>query len=277
MTSSPVVIGVVSDCHTNSQLGLCPPEGVALDEGGRYMPNKAQLWTWECWEDYHAKLQSLRKALKAKLVYVTNGDAFDGDHHGTAQIITRNTENQAFIAERVFSVPKKLKADEYHVVRGTTIHVGEGGASEEALAKYFGIEQDETTRMRSVWHLRLQVYGREVDLQHHCSVGGLPWTRPGGVARLAFRHMAERFGAGLKPADIIIRSHVHVHGDSYGMHQTRAIITPAWQLKTSHGHKVAPESIADIGGIAIVVEPGGEYEVKKYLYQPSLPEPRKVA
>lgn len=271
----PVVIGINSDEHANSQLGLCPPEGVALDEGGRYMPNKAQLWTWECWEDAHAKLDALRKTLKAKLIYVNNGDANDGDHHGTSQIITRNLENQAYIAERVFSVPKKLKADEYYVVRGTTVHVGEGGSSEEALAKYLGVPPDEN-HTRSVWHLRLMVYGIEVDCQHHCSVGGLPWTVAGGVARLAYKHRAERLDAGLKPADIIVRSHVHKPLDSYDAHGTRALITPPWQVKTSHGHKVAAESIPKIGQYAIVIHPDGQYEVKKWLYQPDLPAMRKV-
>jgi hypothetical protein len=274
--SQPVVVAVTADQHTGSQLGLCPSEGVRLDEGGEYRPTKAQLWTWEKWLEYHAAIAQLRKSLKAKLIYVSNGDAVDGDHHGTSQIITRNVESQAYIAHRVFSVPKDLKADEYHVVRGTTIHVGEGGASEEALAKHLKAQRDPVSESWSVWHLRLHIYGRELDFQHHCSVGGLPWTVAGGVARLAFRHRVERIEAGLRPADLIIRSHKHTHLDSYDAHKTRAIVTPAWQLKTSHAHKVAPESIADIGGIAVVVEPDGQYAVQKWLYQPTLPQPRQV-
>lgn len=273
----PVVVAVTSDQHTNSQLGLCPVEGVTLDEGGEYHPSIAQRWLWDNWLDYHAKIAELRRELKAKLIYVSNGDAFDGDHHGTSQIISRNVESQAYIAHQVFAVPKALKADRYYVVRGTTVHVGEGGASEEALAKHLGCARDPVRNMRSQWHLRLQIHGVELDFQHHCSVGGLPWTRAAALARLAFRHWVERTKRNLKPASLLVRSHVHLHGDSYGAHKTRAIVTPAWQLKTSHAHKVAPDSIADVGGIAIVIWPDGRYEVRDYLYEPSLPEPCVIA
>lgn len=272
--NQPVVIGVSSDEHTNSTLGLMPPEGVKLDEGNPVLPNKPQLWMWEKWLDFHEGLNQWRRELKAKLVYVNNGDAADGNHHNTTQIVTGNEESQAYIAQRVFSVPKGLKPDAIYVVRGTTVHVGEGGASEEALGKWLGAKRDPESDLWSVWHLRLQYHGVEIDFQHHCSVGGLPWTRAGGVARLAFAHMAERWEAGLKPADIIIRSHKHVHGDSGFAHKTRAIITPAWQLKTAFAHKVAPNSIASIGSIGIAVFPDGHYEVRKWLYQPALPEVR---
>lgn len=272
----PVLIAVTSDQHSGSQIGLCPSQGVRLDEGGEYHPNKAQLWLWDNWLDYHAKIAALRKALGAKLIYVCNGDALDGDHHGTSQIITRNQESQAYIAHEVFSVPKALKADAYYVVRGTTVHVGEGGATEEALAKHLRAERSDTDAW-SVWHLRLDVHGRELDFQHHCTAGGQPWTAAAGIARLAMKHKMARIEAGIKPADLIIRSHIHNHLDSYDIVSgTRAIVTPPWQLKTSHGHKVAPENIPVVGGIAIVVQPDGEYTVKKYLYQPSLPQLRTV-
>lgn len=271
-----IIIAVTSDQHTNSTVGLCPAEGVRLDEGGTYQPSKAQLWLWDCWLNFHRQVRELRKKHKAKLVYVLNGDFFDGDHHATTQIITRNVESQAYIAHRTASVIKDLQADEVHVIRGTTVHVGEGGASEEALGKHLGAVRDTDTECWSTWHRRLTVYGKEFDFQHHTSVGGLPWTVPGGVARLAFRHWVERLQAGERPADVIIRSHKHVHSDSYGAHQTRAIVTPAWQLKTSFAHRVAPESIADVGGIVILVGPTG-YEVRNILFKPSLPQPRVVA
>lgn len=275
--SQPVIVAVTSDHHTNSTLGLMPPEGVKLDEGNPVLPNKPQLWSWEKWLEYHEGINSLRRKHKAKLVYVSNGDACDGNHHGTTQIITANEESQAYIVQRVFGVVKGLKPDEIYVVRGTTAHVGEGASTEEALAKWLGANRDPESDAWSTWHLRLHIHGRELDFQHHCSVGGLPWTRSGGLARLAYKHMCERQDAGTKPADVIIRSHKHVHGDSYDMHRTRAIVTPAWQFKTAFAHKVATESIADIGGIAIVIHPDGQYEVKKWLFQPSLPQPRVIA
>ena len=38
---------VVSDLHCGSTLGLCPPEGVQLDDGGQYLPSAAQKALWD--------------------------------------------------------------------------------------------------------------------------------------------------------------------------------------------------------------------------------------
>ena len=278
MTKRAVVVAVTSDQHANSTLGLCPTEGVQLDDGGFYHPSKAQRWTWRCWLDFWKRVAAVRKEQDADLVCVFNGDAVDGpDHHGTSQVISRNVEVQSYVAGRVFSIPQGLKPERMYMVRGTEVHVGQSASSEEALAKSLQCERA-ATRTWSHWHLILLVHGRLFDFQHHASVGGLPWTRPGGVARLAFRHWVERTQRNLRPADVMFRSHLHVHGDSFGHHKTRAIITPAWQLKTSHAHKIAPESIADIGGIIATIHPDRRrrIEVEPVLYEPRLPTPQKV-
>lgn len=277
MAGKPVLLAVTSDQHANSTLGLCPEEGVQLDDGGFYHPSKAQRWTWECWLDFWLKVKARRKALKAGLVCVFNGDAVDGDHHQTSQIISRNMEVQGYVASRVFSIPQALTPDRMYMVRGTEVHVGPSGSSEEALAKAIGCQRDPETQNWSHWHLMLEAYERLFDFQHHASVGGLPWTRAGAVARLAFRHWVERTQRGLRPADILFRSHLHLTDDSYGAHKSRAIITPAWQLKTSHAHKIVPESIADIGGHLVTVWPDGRLDVEPILYEPALPVPQRIA
>lgn len=272
-----MVVAITSDQHANSTLGLCPDEGVQLDDAGFYLPSKSQLWTWDCWNRYWQTVDRIRTELQAdELICVYNGDAVDGDHHNTSQIISRNMEVQGYIASRVFSVPKALNPSRMYMIRGTEVHVGPSGSSEEALAKSLGCVRDPETQNWSYWHLQLDIYGRLFDFQHHASVGGLPWTRPGAVARLAFRHWVERTQRLLRPADVLVRSHLHVHGDSYGAHRTRAIITPAWQLKTSHAHKVAPESIADIGGIIAIVYPTGRVEIEDVLFEPAQPEPHRI-
>lgn len=267
----PVLLAITSDQHSNSTIGLCPPQGTRLDDGGTYQPSVPQRWLWDNWLDFHARVAELRRALKARLVYVVNGDAFDGDHHETTQIITRDEDSQAYIATEVFGVVRDLKPDQMHVVRGTRVHVG---SKEEGLGKFLGAVRDPVTKNWSAYHVRLNLNGLRVDCQHHTSVGGLPWTMPGGVARLAFRTRVEYLDRGLTPPDLIIRSHKHVHCDSYDAHKTRAIVTPAWQLKTEFGHRVAPDSIADVGGLIVVIQPDGRYEVRKYLYTPALPEER---
>ena len=72
--------------------------------------------------------------------------------------------------------------------------------------------------------------------------------------------------------DLAIRSHRHQYGDSFAAFPTRVIQTPAFQLKTAFGHKVAANNIADIGGILLLLHPDGQHEVTPVLFQPSLPK-----
>lgn len=244
---------------------------MVLDDGGRYDPSKAQRWTWGCWTDYWSAVAVLRKRHKASLYAVFNGDAFDGDHHNTSQIITRHPEPAAYIADRVFGVPRDLKPDRTFIVRGTETHTGPSGASEEAFARSIRAEKDPETERWSWWRLRLEVHGVRFDFAHHGRVGTRPWTRVNAVAALAAEVFYEHTANGYPYPHLAVRSHRHVYGDSFTAHPTRVIQTPAWQLKTSFAHKVATESLADIGGIVVLVQPDGEYEVIRKLYKPELP------
>jgi len=272
VTNRPTLIAVVSDLHANSTIGLCPPEGVQLDDAGFYHPSKSQSWLWDCWEDYWQQIKARQKAAKADLIIVCNGDAVDGDHHQTSQIISRNMEVQGYVASRVFDVPLALSPSHLFIVRGTEVHVGPSGSSEEALAKSLKAERSTETQNWSHWELPLLIHGCRLNFQHHASVGGLPWTKPGAIARLAFRIWVDYLQRGEDAPHLAIRSHLHNYMDSYGSHPTRAIITPAWQLKTAHAHKVVPESIADIGGLAIMVDVKGGYQVDPILYRPARPQ-----
>jgi hypothetical protein len=252
-------------------LGLCPPEGVRLDDDGAYNPSKAQRWLWANWLDYWAAVKATRDAHKAELRCIYNGDLSEGDHHGTSQIISRNPEPAAYVSERVFSVPGDLKPDRSFVIRGTEAHVGPSGATEEAWARRMKAEKNPETKTWSWWHLRFQVHGVRFDFQHHGRTGGRPWTRAGVVGALAAEIFYEHARCEIPYPHVAIRSHRHTYADSHDAHPTRVIQTPAWQLKTAHAHKVVPESIADVGGIIVTVQPDGQYEVRTKLYRPELP------
>jgi hypothetical protein len=243
---------------------------VRLDDDGTYQPSKVQHWLWACWEDYWATAATMRRRAKALLYTEFNGDFFDGDHHHTSQIVSRNPEPCAYISDRVLSVPHKLKPDRTFFVRGTETHVGPSGASEEALARRKKAERNPATRTWSWWHLR--------------TMGQRPWTEASVVSLLAaqifYEHSRQRakrlrIQPEQKAPDthphFAIRSHLHKHHDTAEAHPTRVIATPAWQVKTAYAHKVVPESLADVGGILILVEPNGQVEVVTKLYTPELP------
>lgn len=243
-----------------------------MDDGGTYRPSKPQVWLWECWERYWKTVAAARKAAKADLWVIYNGDCTEGDHHHTSQIISRNPDAQRYVADRVFGVPGALKPDRLFMVRGTEAHTGTAGSAEEALAKALGSERDEETGTWSRWRLRLMVHGLLVDCQHHGRMGQRPWTEQTIVATLAAQVFYEHARRGLRHPDLAFRSHLHRYADSGDAHPTRVVQTPAWQLKTSHVHKVAAESIADIGGVIAVIRPDHPPEIKKWLVLPALPK-----
>lgn len=271
----PVLIAVTSDQHCNSTVGLCPVPGPRLDDGGIYTPSFPQQWLWDNWLRFWGSVQELRRKHNARLVCVFNGDLVDGDHHGTTQIISRNLEVQAWVADEVFHVPMKLRPEEVWVVRGTEVHTGPSGSHEEALARR--LNANRTADAWSHWALALEYHGLLVSFTHHGRIGTTPWTRTNPVNANAVRIWTEHLAAGWKPPTLCFRSDRHVVADSFEHCPVRVIQTPAWQLKTAFAHKVAPESIADVGGVIALVWPDGTYDIRKELYRPEQPKPANVA
>jgi hypothetical protein len=268
----PVVLAITSDLHANSTIGLCPNERIRLDDGGYYEPSKVQAWLWENWLDYWREVAAERDRQKARLWNLFNGDLFEGtSHHGTTQVVSSHPEPQSYIADRVFSVPRALRPERVFVVRGTEAHVGPSGASEEAFARSIKAEQDPGSKRWSWWHLRLEVFGVRIDAQHHGRTGARPWTRSTGASTLAAEIFYEHAARGIPHPHLAIRSHKHTYIDTFSAHPVRLLATPSFQLKTAFGHKVVPESIADVGGYIVTIFPDGTYDVRVKLYQAELP------
>jgi len=268
---------VLSDPHCGSILGLCPPEGVHLEEGATYLPSPAQRWLWDCYQQDLAAIDALITQHNARFLLVLNGDLFDGRVKDTPQILSPHPEAQAYVGERVFGELKARNPEKVYIVRGTEAHVGPAGASEEAFAHGIHAERNPSTDAWSWWVLQLELFGKLLDFRHHPGTSGrLPWTQAAGVSRLAFLIWSEHSLKGERAPDVAIRSHVHVAGDSGDAYPTRAIITPAYQTKTSYVHKVAPESISTIGMTALVVHPSGQIDVHKLHHPVRNPEPVRL-
>ena len=55
------IVVCAGDIHCGSTVGLCPPEGLELDDGGMYEPNKSQRWLWDNWEKAWAVIKSVKR------------------------------------------------------------------------------------------------------------------------------------------------------------------------------------------------------------------------
>lgn len=261
-------IVVVSDLHCGSTLGLCPPI-VTLDNGSEYHHSKSQAWMWERWVERFKP--AVAKAKRGGASYlILNGDLVDGNHHGTTQILSGNPCAQAQAALESIAVLTALKFDHIFVIRGTGAHSGPSGASEEGIGEVVGAERDPDTHTSSWWVLRLEIDGVRFDFRHHGRAGQRPWTEASIAAYLAHQIWMEHARRGLRHPDVAVRSHVHKFSDSHDAAPTRAIVTPSWQIKTEFAHKVATESIADIGGLIFTVKDGVfSSSGREHLYLPT--------
>ena len=266
------------DTHCGSTVGLCPPEGIPLDDGGMYMPNKGQEWLWNNWEEAWAKIKSVkRKNRQAKLHLVINGDLTDGDHHRTTQIATGHEGVHIHCAMEVLRVPLALKPDSIHILRGTPAHVGRAGGMEEGLAKAlksqgWKVVEDPDTGNASSYHRLIKVGDLTFDIKHHGRMGRRAHTK-GPYMRwyaqdIFFNYLMDKE----TPPDLAIRSHFHQFTDSGKIHKikTRAVALPAWQLATEYVHRVA-ESLADVGLVWFEINDDDDYTMRTLLFKPERP------
>ena len=271
------IVVCVGDTHCGSTVGLCPPEGLELDDGGMYEPNKSQNWLWDNWEMAWGVIKSVkRKNRKAKLHLVLNGDLIDGAHHRTTQIASGLTGVHMSCAIESLRVPLALKPQSIHILRGTPSHVGRAGGAEEGIARALSAQGwkvvgDPDTGNKSSYSRLIQIGPVLFDIKHHGRMGRRAHTKGPYIRWFAqdifFNYMMDYE----EPPDIAVRSHFHQFADSGRIHKvkTRAVALPAWQLATEYVHRVA-ESLADIGLVWFEIDDDG-YDMKTVLYKPDRP------
>lgn len=249
---SPIVVVPIGDLHVGSSVALCHPDGIVLEDGGRYMPNAAQVWLWRQYSAILDRVRELRKR-RVHVVTVFMGEFVDGRHHETTQLASQAPEIQAAAAIDVFQ-PLANLSHELYVMRGTDAHSGHGAASDYAIARELGAVRDPATLQAAFYKLRLDVGGVLFDVAHH--VGGSgdnPTLYGGNIRRETLAMLTE-----LPDINIVLRGHVHKYadtGEAFGLHRWGGIV-PAWQLKTAFTHRVTRREDYTVGTWLIHVESG---------------------
>lgn len=268
-----VVLAVTSDLHCGGTTALCPDK-IRYDDGGYYGASKAQQWLWQSWEQYWKRVEAVRKLHKGAQHYqIFNGDLIDGAHHHTTQIVSENPNPQAQILNAAIGIPLALKPDKMFIARGTEAHVGQSAASEERIADGLRrdkrpIQGDPDTGTASWWHLRMDVEGVYLDVTHHGRTGQREHTRGGAAVLHAHDILLSYVKRKERVPDLCLRAHYHRFNDSYDACPVRVFTTGAWQLGTGYVHKVAADTMADIGGAIIVIKDGA-YTIEKVDFQAS--------
>jgi hypothetical protein len=251
---------VVSDLHCGCRLGLCPPEGVQLDDGGTYMPSAFQLKLYEMWRIFWDVF--VPDATRGEeFGVVVNGDSIDGVHHRSTTQFSHNLGDQAKAAYALLKPVVDLCGGRFWMVRGTEAHVGSSAIDEEGLARSLGaIPNAEGQHAR--WDLWKQIGdGKLIHLLHHIGTTGSQAYESTAVHKELIEEFVEAGRWRRQPPDCIVRSHRHRHletsistgSDSGETGRALALVTPAWQGKTPFVWKIPGGRLStpQFGGVLI--------------------------
>jgi hypothetical protein len=264
-----VMLVSLSDMHSGGMTALYPdyPMTFQYDEKNTISipPNEQQRQIYNHF--IHSADEIKRLAVGKRLIITHNGDAIDGYHHNSVQVVSTNTKHHTLIhielmgtfLERVgFSVKN---GDELHYTSGTETHTGweEYGIKEhfEPLgAKY----HDE---------MRIRVNGREIWYTHHGTTAGKGANVGNGHRNWMRDIYYDCVKSGETPPDLIVTSHYHqchygTFVDSF-THTMHGIILPSWQAKTRYAIRAAPFQRNDIGLVYTVINDDGDMRFGKIL------------
>jgi len=246
---------VVSDTHINCRLGLCPPGGAKLDDGGTYKPSKLQRQTWRMWKSFWGKwVPTVTRG--EPFAVVVNGDSVDGgSHHGNTVFISDNPEDQMRMALEVYEPIVELCGGRFYMIRGTEVHAGKSGCDEEALARRLGaIPNDEGQHAR--WEMWVRLRRALVHLAHTIGTTGSMHYESSALMRELTDAYVEAGRWNDEPPDVVVRSHRHRNAEvriqTYKGFCT-VCTTAGWQLKTPFCQRIAGarQSLPQIGGALV--------------------------
>ena len=242
---------IVSDTHCGCQFGLCHPDGHAMDEGGRYSPNKLQRTVWGWWEEFWGEwVPEVCRGEPFSVCF--NGDSLDGCHHGSTHQWTHNLTDQAKAAYDILSPVVDLCEGRYFHVRGTEAHVGPSGAQEEQLAQSLGAIPNESGQFAR-YELWLRIGKGLAHITHHIGTAGSMHYESTALMRELTEAYVEAGRWNNEAPDWVVRGHRHRSCEvRVQTHKGFATVctTPAWQLRTPFCYKVAGarQSQPQIGG-----------------------------
>lgn len=268
----------ISDLHIGSTTGICL-ESVDTVDKGEYRGNKYQRTLLKYWRNFWKVVVPEYTSGASKIVLEINGDIIDGVHHNTVNILSNSWAVQEQAAIELLQDARDLcpvKIDEIYIVKGTEVHTGPAGESEERIAKAIGAVPNEIGEYASYqWWLKVD----DVPFQfaHHIGVTSSAAYESSAPMRELVAALVEAAQWGQILPRVVERSHRHrfipvAIPSRYG--RIHAIITPGWQLRTPFVERIDRMRMPHIGGIVYRVE-GEHIDVWEKIYQ--LPGPKPLA
>jgi len=269
-----IIVPITSDLHFNCTVALSTPV-VERDRAGTYHHSPTQAWLWASWLDYWDRVEKLKRKHRAKVVSVFNGDLVDMNTHSHYELISLNEDD--VISGAIQTMEPGLDISDYHfVVRGTEAHTGGCSWVEEQLAKWTGAEPDEDTGTFSWYWLTMKLNGLGLGFAHQpCTNTIRRWTQGNAANRQAATLVHEFFGEEDHP-DLAFFGHFHHNEDSYDNYPIRVIYLKSWVAHTSYDERTRSWELPKIGGVILMIDDDGDYDIEKITYKPKRRAPWRM-
>lgn len=268
------IIAVLSDLHSGSSRALFPNRVVDFKSNGNsHRPNSQQEKIYKHWKVTAQKIKELRK--NKAVILVHNGDAIEGIHHGTREIVgAANHDEQAQLHIELMGEFQDFinwqRGDKLYYVTGTETHVLD---KESEIAEKAGGQQY-ADGLYSCNLLELPIAGHKVWFVHH-GAGAGAGANEGNMMRNWLRDIywdAKKYNK--IPPSLIFTGHVHeptynnyVANDGGTYRLVHGVICPSWQSKTRYANQQAPVSMNKIGAVTVEVKADGEIKTPIFYIQ----------
>lgn len=260
----------LSDFHSAGSTALFPNTFWQFDNGINHTPNKKQKDIWRHFQKCIRDFNSIRNG--RRLMVFHDGDAIDGVHHGTPQVVTRNKNEQMevhcwlmdyLLREIGFD---KEGGDRLYYIKGTEVHVND---SENIIGK--DLDAERNGDLYAFDFLPIEINGRLVWFYHQGASAG-KGANVGNALRNSLKNIYyENKANGQRNPDMVVTGHVHkpiyetfsmLEGETVNV--LHGMILPSWQQKTRFAYKVAPSELNKIGMAWFGIDEAGNISTPEF-------------
>jgi hypothetical protein len=261
------LIVCVSDLHSGGSTSLFPSRFWWFDKERNHKPTSLQKQMHRHWIRCAGEARLARK--DKQMIVLHMGDAIEGYHHQTTQVLTVNRQEQAdvhtFLMHEFLDVSGFVPGrDKLIYMRGTEAHVDD---HEHRIAEEMG-----ATIQYAPDFVELSVNGRTLWITHHGKSGGEGDTE-GDTFRNWLKRTFWKCVQRKKPIpDMVMIGHRHKTmyssyvqrvEDSY--HTLHGLIVPSWQGKTRYAWGKVPLELNEIGAAFVDVLADGTIRPPRFL------------
>ena len=255
------IVVSLSDMHSGGSTALCFNKFHDFADRN-HTPTDQQANMFAHFEKCARHVSALRK--KKRLIIVHDGDAVEGYHHNTSQVITPIRNEQVKMHTDLMKHFMKLvnfgKDDQLYYIKGTEVHTMQ---EENQIGKEMGAEMNGS--LYAFDELNLTVNSKNIWFAHKGPSAGKGANQGNSLHNFIRDLYLDCVAAGIAPPDVAIFGHVHTpryrvfsRVDGGQIEKMEGWILPSWQMKTRFGHSVAAMQINSIGLACFEVGKSGD-------------------